>query len=113
MNENCRDCVYIETLTKRVTELEKDVENIKHDIVAIKQTNAKFEEKFDRIFEAINDIRKAVSKIADKIDEIEKRPATNWDKVITALISGAVAFLVSNILRRWDYATAREVYSYE
>lgn len=97
---DCKDCIYIDTLSKRVSELEKDVENIRADIIDMKQTNAKFEEKFDRIFEAINDIRKAVGKIADKIDDIEKRPANNWDKVITALISGAVAFLVSNVLGR-------------
>lgn len=100
MNENCKDCIYIDTLAKRVSELERDVERVKQDIVEIKEINAENRANFKRIFDEIAQIRKAVEKIADKIDEIEKRPANNWDKAITALISGAVAFLVSNLWRR-------------
>lgn len=97
---DCKDCIYVETLSKRVSELEKDVERVKQDIVEIKEINAESRANFKRIFDEIALIRQGIEKIAGKIEEIEKKPANNWDKIITALISGAVAFLISNTLGR-------------
>lgn len=98
MND-CKDCIYVDTLSKRVAELEKDVERMKQDIVEIKEINAENRANFKRIFDEIAQIRKAVEKIAEKIEEIEKRPAKNWDIIVAALLSGAAAFFLSQILK--------------
>ncbi|CCJ32907.1 hypothetical protein [Caloramator australicus] len=97
MND-CKNCVYIDTLSKRVAELEKDVERVKQDIIEIKEINAENRANFKRIFDEIAQIRRAVEKIAEKIDEIEKRPAKNWDVIVAALLSSAAAFFLSQIL---------------
>lgn len=99
MEQNCKDCVYIINLDKRVVALESEVEEIKKEISDIKQLNARAEEKFDRIFNILETIQKTIDKIASKIEELEKKPALRWESIITALTTGAVAFLLAKILK--------------
>ncbi len=99
MEQNCKDCVYIFNLDKRVVALESEVEEIKKEIADIKQLNARAEEKFDRIFNILETIQKTIDKIDLKIEELEKKPALRWESIITALTTGAVAFLLAKILK--------------
>ena len=99
MEQNCKDCVLINNLDRRVVALENEVEEIKKEISDIKQLNARAEEKFDRIFNMLETIQKTIDKIASKIEELEKKPALRWESIITALTTGAVAFLLAKILK--------------
>ncbi|MCX8125327.1 MAG: hemolysin XhlA family protein [Spirochaetes bacterium] len=98
MND-CKDCVYIDTLSKRVLELENISKDMEKRLKELETSSKVSEKEIKMIFNILNEIKDSIKQIAEKIDEIEKKPSQNWQTIVTALITGAVAFLLSQVLK--------------
>ncbi|SHH05741.1 hypothetical protein [Tepidibacter thalassicus] len=73
MND-CKDCVYMTTLAKRVEEIEKNNKDFEIRITNLERKTDVEKERTDMIFNILNEIKGSIEKIANKIEDIESRP---------------------------------------
>lgn len=71
----------IEDTVKVIPEMNTQLQLISHDLCNI-----------------VKDLAEQIDKQDQKINEIEKKPANYWDKVIMTIISTAVAAIVSSAM---------------
>lgn len=95
MDEKCKDCVYMQNVDKRVSELEDIVKSLEDRVKDIEKNTAVSDEQIKMIFKILNEIKDSIKQIADKIDEIEKRPARRWDETIKTIVTVAVTAVVT------------------
>lgn len=74
----------LKSLHKRVDHIEELVESVQKMTVELQH------------------MREDINKVAEKVDEIEKKPAKNWQTIVTGLISavvgGAGALIVEKLI---------------
>lgn len=103
MENNCKDCVQIANLDKRVTKLEQQVERVVADIAEVDKNTKVSEEQIKMIFKILNEIKDSIKQIADKIDTIEQKPAKRWDDAtktaVTVAITAIVTFIMSKLFK--------------
>lgn len=108
MDNECSKCPYYEglkntfieanaSLSKRVEKNEKDIETIQKDQADIKEKVAVTREQTTMIFKMLTDIKFQIGEVSTAVKELEKKPGTQWEKVIWAIISAvAVALVMKN-----------------
>ncbi len=72
MNDNCKDCLYIDSVKTKVTDVEEAVKDFEIRITKLERKTDVEKERTDMIFRILNEIKGSIEKIADKIDEVEK-----------------------------------------
>ena len=100
MGENCKDCLQIANLDKRVSKLEGQVEKIVSDIAEIDSAAKVSEEQIKMIFKILTEIKDSIKQIAEKIESIEQKPAKRWDDVIKTLVTVAVTAVVTYFIKK-------------
>lgn len=97
MEQNCKDCVYVQNIEKRLSIVENDVKDIEKRLALLEQNTAAANEKFDMIFKLLDDIKNEINRIANKIEEIQAKPSNLfWSvlgAVVTALIIAGLQFI--------------------
>lgn len=88
--QECKDCIYIKTLTDKVQQLEQDVAYLNTEVAAIKTDAAVNREKIDSICSSIARIEKSIEKIAEKIEQRDQRP----QQLMWTVIGGVVVALI-------------------
>lgn len=103
MDNNCKDCVQVVNLEKRLTGLEQDLKDLHERVSGGEKENAVRDEQIKMIFKILNEIKDSIKHIADKIDTIEQKPAKNWDNAtktgVTVVITAIVTFIMSKLFK--------------
>ena len=87
--EKCKECIYVTSLEKRVEVLEEDNKISKEKISKLERKADVEKERTDMIFNILNEIKDSISKIANKIEDIESRPnKLLW--TVTGTVIGAI-----------------------
>lgn len=92
MNE-CKECIRVKNLEDKIKALWHQVEESKADrkelnekVSELERKSDVTEEKFDRLFDAIEAIEKNIEKIANKLESLESKPGENWNELIKTVI---------------------------
>lgn len=101
-NENCRDCIQVKQLEDKIKALWHQVDESKEErkdhekrLIELERKSDVTEEKFDRIFDAIECIEKNTEKIASAIEEIQTKNAKRYDSLTYEIIKYVVIFVVA------------------
>lgn len=96
---NCRQAALIDTLKDDFNKLKDELEDVKKDLTALSVAQGKTEEQTKMVFKILNEIKDSIQLIANKIEDIEKKPGQNWENliktVITVIATAAVTFFIS------------------
>ncbi|WP_238917271.1 hypothetical protein [Clostridium sp. YIM B02555] len=109
MND-CKDCIQIKNLEDKIKSLWHQVEESKADrkelnerIIELERRSDVTEEKFDRIFDAIEAIEKNVEKIANSLECLQNKPAKMYEnltsEVIKYVVLAAIGFIAAKIIK--------------
>lgn len=93
MDDKCENCTpekLCEGLRTDLSKLEDKVSDIITRVGKVETAQEVNAEQTKMVFKILSEIKDSVGKIADKIDTIEKKPATRWEQLITTLITVAV-----------------------
>ncbi|QAA31253.1 hypothetical protein [Clostridium manihotivorum] len=96
---NCRQATLIDALKDDFNKLKDELEDVKKDLTALSVAQGKTEEQTKMVFKILNEIKDSIQLIANKIEDIEKKPGQNWENliktVITVIATAAVTFFIS------------------
>ncbi|MBV4423662.1 hypothetical protein [Clostridium tyrobutyricum] len=98
MNENCRECPYIQNLEDRVGKLEGAMEGVEKDVSEIKVNLASNKEQVKTIFEKLKEIKDSILKLSTDIKNIQLEPANNAEKIKITIITSACSGIIGIIL---------------
>jgi uncharacterized protein YaaN involved in tellurite resistance len=90
MNENCKDCLYVENLKEEVADIKLQVKELYERMKTVEKENAVNQEQTKMVFKILNEIKDSIEKIADKIDEIESRP----NKLLYTVAGGVIVAII-------------------
>jgi len=90
MNENCKECFYMDNINDKVANVEEAVKDFEVRITKLERKTDVEKERTDMIFRILNEIKGSIEKIANKIDEVENRP--------NKLLWGALGTLLGALL---------------
>ena len=83
---------------KQISDLITDVESLNKRLREVETSAALYDDRIKRIFDDIDDLKRLISNISDKLDTIAQRPGRRWDglidKGIAALVGAAVAYFI-------------------
>lgn len=108
MNEDCRECLQVKQLEDKIKSLWHQIEESKEQrkdfevrISSLERKLDVTEEKFDRIFTAIESIEKNIEKIVSALDEAQTKNAKKYDnlgyEIVKYLVILAVGIAVAKI----------------
>ncbi len=76
----------------------EDIATLKSKVAALETSGALYGDRIQRIFDDIDDLKRLINNISDKLDTIAQRPGRRWDglidKGIAALVGAAVAYFI-------------------
>lgn len=109
MND-CKDCIQIKNLEDKIKALWHQVDESKEQrrefekrIVELERRSDVTEEKFDRIFEAIEAIEKNVEKIANSLECLQSKPGKTYEnlmfEITKYIVIGAIAFIAAKLIK--------------
>ena len=110
MNEECKNCIQVKSLEDKIKSLWHEAEesreqrkDIEKRVVELERKSDVTEEKFDRIFTAIEAIEKNVEKIADGIDQIRMKDSETYSSLkleaIKYVVIAVIAFAVAKFIK--------------
>ena len=83
---------------KQINDLITDVESLNKRLREVETSAALYDDRIKRIFDDIDDLKRLIGNISDKLDTIAQRPGRRWDglidKGIAALVGAAVAYFI-------------------
>ncbi|MVX62229.1 hypothetical protein GKZ28_00755 [Clostridium chromiireducens] len=108
MNE-CKDCIQIKNLEDKIKALWHQIDESKEQrkdfekrIIELERRSDVTEEKFDRLFDAIEAIEKNVEKIANALEQLQSKPAKTYEnlqyEVIKYIVIAGMAFIMAKFI---------------
>lgn len=108
MNE-CKDCIQIKNLEDKIKALWHQIDESKEQrkdfekrIIELERRSDVTEEKFDRLFDAIEAIEKNVEKIANGLEQLQSKPAKTYEnlqyEVIKYIVIAGMAFTMAKFI---------------
>lgn len=83
---------------KQINDLITDVESLNKRLREVETSAALYDDRIKRIFDDIDDLKRLIGNISDKLDTIAQRPGRRWDglidKGIAAMVGAAVAYFI-------------------
>ena len=83
---------------KQINDLIADVASLNKRLREVETSAALYDDRIKRIFDDVDDLKRLISNISDKLDTIAQRPGRRWDglidKGIAALVGAAVAYFI-------------------
>ena len=83
---------------KQINDLITDVESLNKRLREVETSAALYDDRIKRIFDDIDDLKRLIGNISDKLDTIAQRPGRRWDGLIdngiAALVGAAVAYFI-------------------
>ncbi|MEL7659629.1 hypothetical protein [Acetobacterium wieringae] len=99
MGENCRDCLLVDSLEKRVKLLESSCIEINGKVGELEKAIAVSDERFKQVFEKLDEIILILrNKDEESKQEKNRLPNYVWS-VLTAVTAGVVMVVVNLIMR--------------
>lgn len=109
MNE-CKDCIQAKNLEDKIKALWHQVEESKEQrrefekrITELERRSDVTEEKFDRIFDAIEAIEKNVEKIANSLECLQSKPGKTYENIVLEVtkyvVLAAIGFVVARFTK--------------
>lgn len=91
-------CGRHEDLVRRVEELEAQSASIGERVNKLEHSNGITEDRMERIFADVEELKASIKTIAEKLDLLIQRPGKKWDgaidKIIAVLVAAAVAYFI-------------------
>lgn len=84
--DSCKPVTLCEGLRADLNRLDELVENLVIRVGKVETGQEVNKEQTKMVFKILSEIKDSIKKIADKIDTIEKKPATRWEQLITTFI---------------------------
>lgn len=83
---------------KQINDLISDMESMNKRLREVETSAALYDDRIKRIFDDIDDLKRLIGNISDKLDTIAQRPGRRWDglidKGIAAMVGAAVAYFI-------------------
>lgn len=98
MNENCKDCPYVQNLKDDVDALKKDMKDFDERIIVVEKFSASGGEQIKMIFKILNEIKDSIKDIGNKLEKIENKPAQDFSKIKLAIITSICSATVGAVL---------------
>jgi uncharacterized coiled-coil DUF342 family protein len=96
MNEDCKNgCPYSDGLQKEITELKTELGKTKDKVDELEKSSIENRKDVDFIKTSISDIKDSIKTIANKLEELTKKPGNRWDKLVDYLIVAIASIAVS------------------
>lgn len=103
MNE-CKECVYIKDIDRRLTEVEAQVKSMNATISDIKVERASDKEQIKTIFMLLKKMDDSIAEIVQEVKKLNDKPALQFDAVkvaiISALASGVIGSLITFLAKK-------------
>lgn len=104
MNEECKNCVYIQNLKEDVNSLKSEIKNLDERLIVVEKFSASGGEQIKMIFKILNEIKDSIKDIGSKLEKIGNKPSEDYSKiklaVITSICSGIVGTLLGLIFTK-------------
>ncbi|UZW13181.1 hypothetical protein OSC52_15190 [Clostridium pasteurianum] len=98
MNENCKDCPYIQNLKEDIHSLKADIKDLDERVIVVEKFSASGGEQIKMIFKILNEIKDSIKDIGSKLEKIEEKPGEDYSKIKLALITSICTGIVGIIL---------------
>lgn len=85
-------------MNKKHEEHQRQIEALAGRVSKLEQKSARYDEKIDRIFADIDDIKILLAQISVSIEALKAKPGRNWDTLIGVLIAGAAGAFLSRFI---------------
>jgi predicted nuclease with TOPRIM domain len=86
-------------MNKKHEEHQRQIEALAVRVSKLEQESARYDEKIDRIFADIDDIKILLAQISASIESLKAKPAKQWDVLIGALIAGGAGYFLSQVIK--------------
>lgn len=104
MNEECKDCVYIQNLKEDVKSLKSEVKDLDERLIVVEKFSVSGGEQIKMIFKILNEIKDSIKDISSKLEKIGNKPSEDYSKikiaVITSICSGVIGALLGLIFSK-------------
>lgn len=98
MDDNCKDCVYIQNLKEDVSSLKGEIKNLDERLIVVEKFSASGGEQIKMIFKILNEIKDSIKDIGSKLEKIRDRPSEDYSKIKVAIITSVCSGIVGAIL---------------
>ena len=96
MNEDCKGkCPYADGFGKEISELKNDLSKTKDKVDELERSSIENRKDVDFIKTSISDIKDSIKTIANKLEELTRKPGNRWDKLVDYLIVAIASIAVS------------------
>ena len=96
MNDECKDnCPYAAGFVKEIAELKTGLDKTRDKVDELERSSIENRKDVDFIKTSISDIKDSIKTIANKLDELTKKPGNRWDKLVDYLIVAIASIAVS------------------
>lgn len=104
MNDNCKECPYIQSLKNDVSSLKSDIKDFDERLLVVEKFSASGGEQIKMIFKILNEIKDSIRDVNTKLETIEKQPGEDYSKIkltiITSICSGMVGAVLGFIFSK-------------
>ena len=98
MNEDCKDCVYIQNLKEDVSSLKNEVKDLDERLIVVEKFSASGGEQIKMIFKILNEIKDSIKDIGSKLEKIGDKPTEDYSKIKIAVITSICSGITGAIL---------------
>lgn len=104
MNENCKDCPYIQNIKEDIHSLKTDIKDLDERVIVVEKFSASGGEQIKMIFKILSEIKDSIKDIGSKLEKIEEKPGKDFSAikltVITSICSGVIGAIVGFIFSK-------------
>lgn len=98
MNENCKDCAYIQAIKDEIKNVKEDIKNIDDRLGEVEKFSASSGEQIKMIFKILSEIKDSIKDIGSKLGVLENRPGETLGKIAIAVITSACTGVIGYTL---------------
>jgi uncharacterized coiled-coil DUF342 family protein len=78
----------------RLDKVEKDVEKITDEIVALQNSSSRSDEQIKMVFKILNEIKDSINGISKELKDLSLKPAKKWDDLIGTLLATGLGAII-------------------
>jgi uncharacterized coiled-coil DUF342 family protein len=118
LDENCKDCPYVQNLKDDIKSLKTEVKDLDERVIVVEKFSASGGEQIKMIFKMLNEIKCSIDKIGNKLEDINKnavnstkvadlekkieeikyKPAEDYSKIKVAIVTSVCTGIIGVIL---------------
>lgn len=98
MNENCKDCPYVQNLKDDITSLKAEIKDLDERVIVVEKFSASGGEQIKMIFKILSEIKDSIKDIGSKLEKIEEKPGKDFSAIKLTVLSSICSGIIGTIL---------------